>query len=285
MLVQLFERCTEVGAIEFILSGYVGGDSRIEKLESILSGFGAVTRTGPAWGSLRRLPPIPWPKGVEVLTVPCTPHWRAWEYLTRRGITIQQVRDWGIGFGRSGKLTDYIVFPVYMDHALVYWQGRATWDPPPGLSKEERRAWVDETKYRKTLNPWAKEGSSNATASDVIFNYDRASICEHVVICEGPIDAIKVGTHAVALFGKNSSETKIDRLTKMSASLFTIYLDRGKEEREKAEALARELEAFARVRIATPPEGHDPGSLTPEQNAAVIEAAEPFRSDLLRSTL
>lgn len=288
-LIQLFERVTERGAIEYVMSGYVGGDARIDHLDTFIQPTAA--RPGAAWGSVRRIPPRPWPKGVDLLVEPCAPHWMAWDYLVRvRGLTKDQVRDYGLGFGRYGWLKDYIVFPCYMDHSLAYWQGRATWDPPSGLTKEERKAWAKAADYQKTRNPVASEGEEYATAHEAIFNYDRASACEHVVICEGPIDAIKTGPNAVALLGKlGASEdvglAKIDRLTRMTAMRYTIYLDAGEEELQAAHHIASELEPFGQVFIVQPPQGYDPGSLTPEQNAEIIKQAKPFRTDFLSSSL
>lgn len=288
-LVQIMERLTELGAMEYIARGYVGGDARLDRLEDLIAPQ-QNTPSEALGASLRRLPPIPWPDGVERLATPCAPHWVAWDYLTRvRGLTAEQIRTWGLGFGRHGRLANYIVFPCYIDHALVYWQGRAAWDPPAHLDAEGKKQWRKATKYRKTLNPFAREGSDHASAAEVIMNYDRASVCEHVVICEGPIDAMKVGPHAIALLGKGGAKgeasVKIERIARMRARRFTVYLDRGAEEREHAEHIARELEPFAAVFIATPPEGHDPGSLTPTQNEAIIRAAEPYKTHLLSSSL
>jgi hypothetical protein len=39
-----------------------------------------------------------------------------------------------------------------MDHALVFWQARLTWDPPANLLGDERRSWIERMDYRKTLN-------------------------------------------------------------------------------------------------------------------------------------
>jgi hypothetical protein len=209
------------------------------------------------------LPQIPWPAGVDLLALSSL-HVLAWEYLRTRGLSPELLDGWRVGWGRNGWLDRYLVFPVYMDGGLVYWQGRAAWDPDVG-----------EEGYRKTLNPRSVGGY--ATAQDVLFNYDRARTAQHVVICEGPIDAIKVGEHAVALFGKVSSAQKVTRLQRMRALRYTVYLDRGKEERAYAEQLAAELSAFAPTYIATPPQGYDPGALTRAQNAYVIAHAEPFR--------
>jgi hypothetical protein len=95
-----------------------------------------------------------------------------------------------------------------------------------------------------------------------------------LVICEGPIDALKVGHHAVALFGKVAGPIKVQRLLRCRALRYTIYLDAGREERECAERLADQLTTFAPTYIATPPAGYDAGALTVEYNAQVIANAE-----------
>ena len=169
-----------------------------------------------------------------------------------------------------------------MDGGLVYYQGRATWEPE-GATAEERKRWVKLTNYRKTLNPINRDGQAHA--EDVLFNYDRAKPEPHVVICEGPIDAMKVGPHAVALLGKKASPAKIERLLRMHATRYTIYLDRGDEERAAARSLGKELSAFAPTFLAEPPPGYDPGNLNPTQNAQVIAQARPLRSEALRSDL
>jgi hypothetical protein len=270
------EGIEEIDAIGIVLDGYVGGDSTIAALRG---GLVAAVKQG-----VRRLPWIPWPGGVDRLTDPaCAPHAQAWEYLATRGIAPEVARTYGLGYGRSGKLHGYIVFPVIMDHTLVFWQGRKTWDPPRELTGEARKAWIARTGYKKTLNPVSI--GQVATGGEVLFNYDMARHAETIVICEGPVDAVKVGTHAVALLGKTAQAVKVERLRRTTARAFVIYLDRGAEESASALALARELAPFAAVWIATPPEGHDPGSLSVAQNAEVIAAAVPFVADKLNAPL
>jgi hypothetical protein len=220
--------------------------------------------------------PMPWPDGVELLTPMREGPWR---YVLQRGITPAQVRDYKIGVGVKGRLDGYIIFPLYQDGALAYWQGRASWNPPVQMTSEDRKLWVRETNYRKTLNPVSEPG--HAVAADVLFNHDRARTSPHLVICEGPVDAIKVGTHAVALLGKAWSGAKLQRLLRMRAQRYTIYLDRGDEERASALSLAAALSSYAPVYLATPPEGLDAGSLTPAQNELVIEQAVLYTSALL----
>jgi hypothetical protein len=275
-LVELFERCDTQDAIAFILDGYVGGDANLE-----LVGVAAPKRRA-ARPSLKVLPRMSWPAHVE-LVLTAAGDMRGYTYLRWRGLTDEDLSTHRVGIGMRGWLKDYAVFPVFMDGGLVYWQGRATWDAPAHMTKEEQKQWKEETGYRKTLNPFTRD-DAQATAGDVLFNYDRARAEPHVVICEGPIDAIKVGPHAVALLGKGT-DAKLERLRRMGASRYTIYLDRDAEAQSKAEQIAAELAQFAPVHLAVPPEGHDPGSLTPEYNAQVIQSANIWVKNQLKSAL
>lgn len=276
-LIMLMEGVSRMDAIGYLVDGYVGGDAPT-KLQQTATIRKPVERT-----RLERLPPIQYPKGVETIR-PLPMHPRVWQYLHyERGLFPPTVLGYRLAVGLRGRLRDYVVFPVFMDGALVYYQGRAMWNPPSHLSKVAKKEWAKATGYRKTLNPLSVEG--NATASEVLFNYDRARAEPHVVICEGPVDAMKVGPHAVALLGKAESPQKIERLLRMNAQQYTVYLDNGEEEQEAAWRIARELSGFAPVSIATAPQGFDAGALSPEQNQEVIRGARPMRSLGLSSGL
>jgi len=276
-LVGRLEGLDRNGAAAYVEAGYVGGDAP--------TGLVAGARVrAPARTSLMRLPQMPYPHGVEALTWGAPRHLKAWRYLLEeRGLARETVSSWPLGIGVEGWLRDYVVFPVQMDGGLVYWQGRASWDPPKHLDKDGRKAWAKATGYRKTLNPANRD--KQASAEEVLFNYDRARVSTHVVVVEGPIDALQVGPHCVALFGKRASDTKVERLLRMLAHRYTIYLDPGAEEHAKARQLARQLHEFAPTFIASPPPGADPGELTPEQNARIIEKAPAYRTQGLTSRL
>jgi DNA primase len=269
-LVQLLDgHPTRAAALNAIVDGYVGGDAKAAPTSNLRAPRRA--RTSP----VRMLPRIDYPYGYEPISPHRPPHAPAIEYITRRGLSLVEAQRRGVGYSRVGRLARYVIFPCFMDHGLVYYQARATWDPPD-LPKEQRKAWIKTTKYRKTLNPYGDEHEV-AAASEVLYGYDTAAAYGHVVITEGPFDASKVGPHAVALLGKKASAVHIERLLRMGASRFTVYLDRGPEEQASARSLAERLVDMAPVFLAVPPEGHDPGSLSPQQNAAVIQMATPFR--------
>jgi hypothetical protein len=276
-LVMRMERVDQIAAVKYILDGYVGGDAPTALQLS--------AKADTSRPQLMRLPVISLPQGFEWLTPNCTaPHAAAWDYLCRvRGIQPEDVVANKLGYCRTGRLARYVVFPCFMDGGLVYWQGRATWDPPSGLKDAPLKAWKKATGYRKTLNPYSDDHGT--TASEILYGYDEASVSPHVVAVEGPIDRVQVGPHAVGLFGKVASPTKVERLLRMRAQRYTIYLDRGEEELARAMELGAQLSTYAPTFIAVPPVGFDPGKLTRAQNAAVVARAEPYRTQGLTSKL
>lgn len=306
-LVQLLERCSRAQAVEFVLSGYVGGDASLELRP--VSGLApwAVATAAPA--RARRLPAVELPRGC----VPAAAYPMVRNYLLGRGIDDALARYWDLRAGTAGPWEARALFPVHMDGVLAYYQARACWDPPAGLPPNERRAWVERTRFRKTLNPFPpcyapgvpgdrpgrcrdcrsplaehserpRAGLEPATAGEVLYNFDRARTSAHVVVVEGPVDAIKVGPHAVALLGKGTDE-KVRRLRLMSASRYTVYLDRGAEEWRRTLELASALSGYAQVYLAEPPLGRDAGDLSPQENAEVLARALPLRDAGLRSSL
>lgn len=277
-LVQVMERCDSEDAIDHVMGEYVGGGAQLDLSEIVRL---PEVRISSKPRSLDHLPRIHLPPYCEDARM--VPRVRA--YLHGRGINDAMIVEWGILAGTRGRTKDYAVFPVVMDGGIAYWQCRASWDPPANLNKEQRKAWIKATKYRKTLNPFNPPvGIRQATAGEVLYNYDRAKTRQHVVIVEGPVDTIQIGDHGIGLLGKGTDD-KIERLRRMGARRFTIYLDRGEEERAKAQEIASRLEGWAELFFAEPPRGHDAGSLTREQNAHVVNAGIPVKDLGLRSNL
>lgn len=267
-LISMFEGISREDAIGIVMDGYEGGDA-----VQILTDTIALKK--PSRTHLERLPTMQYPDGFEPLHWGSAYHELGWRYLEGRGVLHEMALEFSLGFARKGRLKNYVIFPVFMDGGLVYYQARAAWDAPAHLDKAGRKAWEKATRYRKTLNPSSEE---SVGASSILMNYDRAAVEPHVVIVEGPIDAVKVGPNAVALLGKALSEAKIERLLRMRAHRYTIYLDRGQEELEVAYRLGEILNDRAPTYIATPPEGYDAGALSRAQNARVLAGSIPFRS-------
>lgn len=118
-------------------------------------------------------------------------------YLQERGISLSDVYYFGLFYCTNGKYRNRLMFPVYEDNKLVFFQGRAMWNS-------------DLTDSIKSLNSPKHEGT--AGTEDVLFNLEMASHYPRVVITEGPIDTIHVGYNAVASWGKHITDTQVQKL-------------------------------------------------------------------------
>jgi DNA primase len=110
------------------------------------------------------------------------------EYLKHRGIPLDYAIDHSWGYAESGYTRNRIIVPTYINETLVFWQAR-------DVLEEAHPKWGT-SDYRKVLNP------KGVSANKVLYNYDDAKDFREIVICEGFIDAVKVGDNAVATNGK-----------------------------------------------------------------------------------
>lgn len=122
---------------------------------------------------------------------------------------------------RLGTTSGRIVFPLRMNGALVGWQARqierniegrrSVWKGDkagwwqPGSSKDQSGAvrYEDHQVPKYYTCPGMHRSKS-------LLNFDRAAQDRNfVVVVEGPVDAIKVGKHAVATFGKKLTRDQV----------------------------------------------------------------------------
>lgn len=199
---------------------------------------------------VQNVPAIPFPEGsseiVDVLP-----------YMARRGITMTDVRWLGLFQCLSGKYRNRIVFPVWEDRKLIYWQARALYDEsdcPPGY------------RFIKALNPERTAGC--AVSSEVLMNLDVACKYPRVAIVEGPMDGLRAGPDAVCTFGKQISPAQVRRLLLRGVKAIDLMWDgpKGKEPegaRPEMIAVAPWLSMFFDLRLVFLPHG-DPGDWSRE---------------------
>ncbi|HEY5553283.1 MAG TPA: hypothetical protein VIK52_15420, partial [Opitutaceae bacterium] len=116
-LIVLFERCTYEQAVAIVENSYVGGDAPTQ--------LSPVIPIGPRPVRSGRLPARTLPPAV-----PAWEHAHAVAYLCSRGIDPETAKRYGLLFGVGGPTTGYVIFPCRMEGTTVYWQGRASWNPP-----------------------------------------------------------------------------------------------------------------------------------------------------------
>jgi len=177
-------------------------------------------------------------------------------YLDYRGIPLKYAVSHGWGYTESGYMHHRIIVPTYINDDLVYWQGR-------DVLESAHPDWGTDT-YRKVRNP------KGISANKVLYNYDNAKHFNEIVICEGFIDACKVGDNAVATNGKHLHPAQMELLSKTDAEGVVIIWDydayedavyEGGRIKKKcsAERAADMLRSCFEVRHVRLPEGVDAG--------------------------
>lgn len=170
-------------------------------------------------------------------------------YMMRRGITLDDVRAFGLFWCETGRYANRLVFPVWEDGRMVYFQARAMWDPPPGTKG-----------FRKALNPPATEDA--AVSTQVLMNLDQARQYPRVAVTEGPMDCLRAGVDAVCTFGKTISGTQIAKLCRAGVQAIDLMWDA--DARAEMMHWASVLSGLFDVRLVFLPAG-DPADYSREQ--------------------
>lgn len=232
-LIQLLENCDRKRAVAKLFAGAM---LTAQDLNQITHADFYFQLVGPSMDPPRIQPPSHWRAITEPLP-----------YMQQRGISMQDVYEFGIFWCDDGYHANRLVFPVFEGDKMVYWQSRAMWELRPG--------------EKKTLNPKAGEGA--ATSGEVLMNLDIAKLHPRVCITEGPIDCVHAGPDSVATFGKKISPTQIAKLLRAGVRAIDLMWD-GPSPREPHGAwpdmvnASQLLSPFFDVRLVKLPHG-DPG--------------------------
>ena len=172
-------------------------------------------------------------------------------YLLERGVSVEQMEEYGIRYCYSGSYSGRIIVPCFYKGDLVTFVARDVF----GKSS------------RKYLNPIGNK------QSDFLFNYDRVG-SDTVVLTEGVFDAISASAvlPAVASFGKSLSQRQIGLLNRFKNVIF--YWD--KDAYPQAEKYAKILQSSCGVVIHS--DGKDAGSRTEAENRALLSQISTFDS-------
>jgi len=101
----------------------------------------------------------------------------AMRYLQDRGITIQDIRHWKLGYCEEGNYKHRIIVPSFDEYGVLnFVVGRSFYDNPQKYKHEN-------------------------LCKDVIFNEYMVDWNKPIVVTEGPFDAFKTGDNVTALQG------------------------------------------------------------------------------------
>jgi len=248
-LVRLLDNCSKERATAIIASG------------STTSYDVDLSELNGDWGATEA--------SVELTEITPPPGWQPimgnLPYCEKRGITADDVRYFGLVYCDTGRYRNRLVFPVWENNKLMYYQARAMWDAQPG------------EQYVKSLNPPKIPGA--AGPSDVLMNLESAKHYPRVAITEGPIDCIHAGVDAVCTFGKKISDTQIKKLVYAGVKAVDLMWD-GPSPSEPKGAWPEMLQAATRLsgifdlRLVFLPQG-DPGDYSRHDLQQFRLAARP----------
>ena len=124
-------------------------------------------------------------------------------YLKNRGITIDDIEKYNIGYCESGRYAKMIIIPSYDNKGnLNYFTGRSFEKDP----------------YIKYKNP---EVSRDIIPNEHLINWNLP-----LVICEGMFDAIAIKRNAIPLLGKNIQSTLMKKIVTSTIKKLYIALDK-----------------------------------------------------------
>jgi hypothetical protein len=124
----------------------------------------------------------------------------AMKYLTGRGLTVDDIVRWKLGYCGSGRYRGRVIVPTFdEDGELNFFEGRG---------------------FYPSVYPRYSHGefSKDIVANDYTIDWDSP-----VVIVEGPFDAIKAGENAIPLFGSELNEGSL-LFRKIVTSGVDVYL-------------------------------------------------------------
>lgn len=198
--------------------------------------------------------------------------WRFPNYLLERRVKGATARAWGMGYitkhPPGWEDAEYGERPQSYKNRLII-----PIDCPNGRSFTARD--MTGKARQKYLNP------PGADHSRLLIGWNTARMTGDLVICEGPLDAVKLWQHsipAVALGGKVLHEAQMNMLAAALApsTAITVLLD--PEEVEAPQETASRLSSyFDNVYVAKLPDGVDPGASSKRQAMDAVEGAKRWK--------
>lgn len=184
------------------------------------------------------------------------------KYILDRGFTPETLNKYQFGLDHISKR---ITIPIRnIDGFLVGYKGRSLTKIPKYMNIGDRE------KLQYGFEPYK-------VGEHVFLLY---SADEHVIVCEGELDAIKLRESgfggAVALGGSAVTETQI-KLIVQSASECVLLLDDDEAGRKAERKLVENLLKYLPVRKASLPEGKDPADCSKEELQQSITQAKHIK--------
>lgn len=192
---------------------------------------------------------IDWP--IDVVTLDSKYGEKGRAYLLGRGISLAQAELYDIRYWPNHKR---VVFPVKRNGELYGYQARS-------IVKGVEPKILTSTGLRR---------------EHILMFEDNLKLCDHAIICEGPVDALKIAScrGAVATMGKAVSKSQLEIIRKHGIKKVFLALD--PDAADEAARLAKEL-GDMETRLVLPPYGKkDLGECSYDEGLKAFRSAKLF---------
>jgi len=175
----------------------------------------------------------------------------AFKFLSKRGITNEDIIKYNIGFCKDGPYAERIIIPSYNELGqLNYFIARAYKDSD-----------------RKYKNP--PIASKEAIGFELYINWDAP-----IILVEGMFDALTIKRNVIPLFGKVLHDKLMKKLVESSVNRIYIALDN--DARKDALKQAETLMSYGKEVYLVEMEGKDANEIGFEQFLNTIEQTQPL---------
>lgn len=180
------------------------------------------------------------------------------ELFKEKNFRWKDLQGWEFGYCANGPYKDRLIIPIYFQTKLVAFQGRALTPDTP--------------KY--------KNRQSQNVFSQVLYNWDRALLSDHIVIVEGVFDAWRVGFNAVATLGTHLSKERIELINARYPKCVTVLFDADKAGVKASFDASRAFFPAIDVRFGILPKKRDPADMPRDLLEQCIAGAKKFNAAL-----
>lgn len=179
------------------------------------------------------------------------------DYMLGRGLTWEDLATYRLHYALAGWAGGRVIIPCFENNKCVYWLGRSyVGEDPP---------------YKNIPNAQALQGRRNT-----VFNVDRIERGGCAVVLEGALNAMVVGTNAVATLGKAMTEEQFWKIVSKGPGVVVVGWDKDAE--SEGVAVARRFhDAGLRTHLIFFPDGRDFADLGRETSRSMVENSEPFK--------
>lgn len=175
----------------------------------------------------------------------------ALSYLKKRGLSVQDILSYEIGYCEKGRFANKIIIPTYnLDGELEYFIARSF------LPNSKR-------KYDAPVS------DKNIIGFESRINWNLP-----IVLCEGAFDAIAIKRNAIPLFGKNISKKLMKKI--VTNSVKKVYLALDEDAIKSTYKISEQLLKAGKKLYVVELDGKDPSEMGFSLFTNKIQEAQPF---------